>query len=239
MFQDNAAEHLNKSLGGYQEGEMHITLPFAIAALMVILVILPVIGYISIRPRMLRWGTTPTEASHVMAGDELISNTILVSTRAINIDVGPEKVWPWLAQMGQGRGGFYSYDWLENLAGMNIHNSDQIIPELQNIKPGDLIPFWRGAGVNVAVAEPPHLLVLAGTINKPKGDAAGFEEVGGTWVFALEEITTEVTRMIVRSRVAKFQPVWLSAFLMFLLEPMHFIMERKMLLCIKEQAEKE
>ena len=94
MFQDNAAEHLNKSLGGYQEGEMHITLPFAIAALMVILVILPVIGYISIRPRMLRWGTTPTEASHVMAGDELISNTILVSTRAINIDVGPEKVWP-------------------------------------------------------------------------------------------------------------------------------------------------
>jgi len=218
---------------------MHITLPFAITALMVILVILAVIGYISIRPRMLRWGTTPTEASHAMAGDELISNTILVSTRAISIDVGPEKVWPWLAQMGQGRGGFYSYDWLENLAGMNIHNSDQIIPELQNIKPGDLIPFWRGAGVNVVFAEPLHLLVLAGTINKPKGDAAGSDEVGGTWVFALEEITTEVTRMIVRSRVAKFQPVWLSAFLMFLLEPMHFIMERKMLLCIKEQAEKE
>ena len=218
---------------------MHIALPIAIAVLMVILVILAVIGYLSIRPKILCWGTTPTEARRVMAGDELISNTILISTRAISINAGPEKVWPWLAQMGQGRGGFYSYDWLENLVGMNIHSSNQIIPELQNIKPGDLIPFWSGAGVNVAVAEPLHLLVLAGTINKPKGKAAGSEEVGGTWVFALEEITTEATRMIVRSRVAKFQPVWLSAFLMFLLEPMHFIMERKMLLCIKEQAEKE
>ncbi len=218
---------------------MHINLPLAIATLIAILAILAMIGYLAVRPRMLRWGTTPTEAGRIMAGDELISNVILVTTRAISIDVGPERVWPWLAQMGQGRGGFYSYDWLENLAGLDIHNSDQIIPELQNIKPGDLIPFWRGAGVNVIIAEPPHLLVLAGTIYRPKGDAAGAEEVGGTWVFALEEIKTQVTRMVVRSRVAKFQPVWLSAVFMFMLEPVHFIMEYKMLRRIKEQAERE
>jgi len=218
---------------------MQITLPITIAAFVVILEILAMIGYLAFRRRMLHWGTTPTEAGRVMAGDELISNTILVATRAVSINVGPEEIWPWLAQMGQGRGGFYSYDWLENLAGMDIHNSYQIIPELQNIKPGDVIPFWRGAGVNVVVAEPLHLLVLAGTIYTPKGDASDSEDVGGTWVFALEKTTNESTRMIVRSRVANFQPEWLSAFFMFLLEPMHFIMERKMLLRIKELAEKE
>jgi len=148
-------------------------------------------------------------------------------------------VWPWLAQIGQGRGGFYSYDWLENLAGLDIHSSDKIIPELQNIKPGDLIPFWHGAGVNVVVAEPPHLLVFAGTINGSKGDAAGAETVGGTWVFALGESKTQVTRMVVRSRVANFPPVWLNIVFMFMLEPVHFFMKHKMLRRIKEQAERE
>ena len=146
-------------------------------------------------------------------------------------------VGPWLAQMGQGRGGFYSYEWLENLVGLGIHNSDQIIPDLQNLKPGDLIPFWRGAGVNVVVAEPLHLLVLAGSIYGPKEQQAGSGEAGGTWVFMLEKSETQGTRMIARSRVAKFQPAWLSELFMRVLEPVHFIMEQKMLRGIKERAE--
>ncbi|MFZ2098770.1 MAG: hypothetical protein WAV05_19220 [Anaerolineales bacterium] len=218
---------------------MHITLPFALVILITLLAIFAVVGYFIVRPRILHWGATSLEASRVMAGDNLISDAILVTTRAISINVGPERVWPWLAQMGQGRGGFYSYDWLENLAGLNIHSSDKIIPELQNIKPGDLIPFWRGAEVNVVVAEPSHLLALAGTINRTKRDTAGVETVGGTWVFALEEIKTQVTRMVVRSRVANFPPVWLSTIFMFMLELMHFIMEHKMLRRIKEQAERK
>jgi hypothetical protein len=115
----------------------------------------------------------------------------------------------------------------------------RIIPEFQGLKPGDLIPFWRGAGVNVAAVEPCRLLVLAGTLNQPRGQQAIASDVGGTWVFALDELGSQSTRMVVRSRVAKFPPVWVSVPFMRVLEPMHFIMERKMLSGIKDRAERE
>lgn len=217
---------------------MPLSIPLIVALLIAILAILAVAGYVAVRPRMLHWGATQAEAGHAMDGDELISDPILVTTRAISVNVGPERVWPWLAQMGQGRGGFYSYEWLENLMGLDIHNADRIIPELQDLEPGDLIPFWRGAGVNAAVVHPQRLLLLAGTLNPPRGQEAGSSDVGGTWVFALDEPKRGSTRMVVRSRVAKFQPAWLSAVFMRVLEPVHFVMERKMLRGIKDRAER-
>jgi hypothetical protein len=211
----------------------------SIFLLVAVLVILIVLGYVTIRHRILHWGASSAEINLPIAGDELVVDPILITTRAITIHVHPERVWPWLAQMGQGRGGFYSYEWLENLIGLDIHNSDRIIPELQSLKPGDLIPFWRGAGVNVVQVEPNRILVLAGTLNQPKSQAIESNKVGGTWVFELDEPETEITRLIVRSRIAKFHPVWLSILLMRLLEPMHFIMERKMLLGIQDRSEME
>ncbi len=189
-------------------------------------------GYFFLRPRLLRWGATPEEAAGTVPGDELISDPVLASTRAVHIRAAPARVWPWLAQMGQGRGGFYSYDWLENLAGMDIHNVHGIVPELQELKPGDLIPFWRGAGVNVVVVEPPQTLVLAGSLNN-----AGSGAVGGSWVFTLNDQGEGGTRLLVRARGARFQPGWLCVPMMRLLEPMHFVMERKMMLRIKVLAE--
>jgi hypothetical protein len=218
---------------------MSLPMLLAVALVVIILAVLAVAGNLALRPRMLYWGATRAEAGRAMSGDDFVADPVLATTRAIDIDVGPEKVWPWLAQMGQGRGGFYSYEWLENLAGLDIHNSDRIISELQDLKPGDLIPFWRGAGVNAAVVEPPRLLVLAGTLNPSRGHGAGSSDVGGTWVFALEEPKAESTRMVVRSRVAGFQPGWLSSLFMCLLEPAHFVMERKMLRGIKDRAERE
>jgi hypothetical protein len=214
---------------------------------MLIIVLLIVAGvavvgaacFVTIRPLILRWGATAIEAGLSMDGDSLIADPILMTTRATNIQAHAECVWPWLAQMGQGRGGFYSYEWLENLAGLDIHNADRIIPELQGLKPGDLIPFWRGAGVNVVTVEPPRLLVLAGTLNPPKGDDVEEAPVGGTWVFALDEAMAQETRLVVRSRVAKFEPAWLSRFFILLLEPIHFVMERKMLRGIKHRAERQ
>jgi hypothetical protein len=217
---------------------MALSTPLIGGLLIAILVVLAVAGFVALRPRMLHWGATAEEAGRAMGGDELISDPILVTTRAITIKVGPDGIWPWLAQMGQGRGGFYSYERLENLLGLDIHNSDRIIPELQNLKLGDLIPFWRGAGVNVAAVEPRRLLVLAGTLNQPRGPEVAASGVGGTWVFALEQATSQSTRMVVRSRIAKFPPVWVSTLFMRLLEPMHFIMERKMLQGIKDRAER-
>lgn len=201
--------------------------------------IMGVIGFFAFRPRMLRWGATPTEAGSSMEGDQLIADPILTTTRAISIRAGADRVWPWLAQTGQGRGGFYSYEWLENLVGLDIHNADRVIPELQDLQPGDLIPFWRGRGVNVVTVEPPRLLVLAGTLNPPKSDAVDAAPVGGTWVFAVNELDSQETRLVVRSRVAKFEPWWLSRLMMLLLEPVHFVMERKMLQGIRQRAERE
>ena len=199
--------------------------------------VVAVAAYVAARSRMLHWGATNLEAQRPMRGDGLIADPILVTTRAIDINAEAERVWPWLAQIGQGRGGFYSYEWLENFAGLDIHNADRIIPEMQELKPGDLIPFWRGAGVNVESVEAPRLLVLAGTLNQPRGATTVAASVGGTWVFTLEDAGPRGTRLVVRSRVAKFEPKWLSVLFMRLLEPMHLVMECKMLKGIRDRAE--
>ena len=178
-----------------------------IGIIIAVLVVLLILGFHFLRPAMLHWGATPLEISTPLAGDEFISDPLLLSTRAISINAAPGTVWPWLAQMGQGRAGFYSYDWLENLIGLNIHNADHIIPELQALKIGDLIPFWQGAGVKVIKVEPSSLLALGGTIYADTATTAS--NMGGTWVFALHEMKPGVTRLLIRTRVAKFPPPWL------------------------------
>jgi hypothetical protein len=114
--------------------------------------------------RQLRWGLSKEEASRSMPGDDLISRVLVQTTRAIRIQALAEAIWPWLVQMGQGRGGFYSYDWLENLFGMDIHNSNQLLPKYQHLKVGDLIPFWKNAGVRVMKIESEHFMILAGSL---------------------------------------------------------------------------
>jgi hypothetical protein len=167
-----------------------------------------------------------------MQGDDLISCVLVQTTRAIRIQALAGAIWPWLVQMGQGRGGFYSYDWLENLFGMDIHNSNQLLPKYQHLVVGDLIPFWKNAGVRVMKIESEHFMILAGSL------APDSEAIGGTWTFLLEEAGEGNTQLIVRARVAAFPPYWLSRlFSLLLLEPVHFIMERKMLLGIKSRAE--
>ena len=87
-----------------------------------------------LRPWYNRWGATSAETHLPLPGDELVPLPMLGYTRAITIQAKPEKVWPWLAQMGQGRGGLYSYDGLENVAGCDIHSVDRIIPDLQKLQ---------------------------------------------------------------------------------------------------------
>ncbi len=186
-----------------------------------------------LRPRILGWGASKQEVTSPMLGDELLPNPVTVTTRAIQINAPVEKVWPWLAQIGQGRGGFYSYDWLENIFGMDIQNADRLLPEHQNLAVGDLVPFWQGSGVAVREIDPPHLLVLGGSFDSTS------TEVGGTWTFLLRPLDAATSRLIVRTRIAEFSPPWLSHIFSFaLLEPAHFIMERRMLLGIKDRSER-
>ena len=198
--------------------------------------------YFLVRPRILSWGASEDEALSEYSGDARIPAPAMKTTRAITIQAEPGKIWAWLIQLGQGRGGFYSYDWLENLLGMNIHNVNAIDPELQKLDVGDEVPFWQGVGLKVLACQAPHLLVLGGSLYRD-----GFQEVdisktadasmGGLWIFAIEPLPGGDSRLIVRSVVARFEPAWLCRLILLLLEPAHFIMERKMMLELKERAE--
>ena len=94
-----------------------------------------------LRPWHLHWGATAEEASSEVAGDELMPEPDIVSTRVVEIGAPPSAIWPWLVQMGPGRGGAYTYDWIERRLGIDIRNTDRVIPELQHLKVGDEIPM--------------------------------------------------------------------------------------------------
>ncbi len=188
----------------------------------------------ALRPWFLRWGAAPDELTKSLPGDDVVEHPMSSGTRAITIDAPPEKVWPWIAQIGQGRGGFYSYTSLENLAGCQIVNADRIHPEWQDVKPGDLVRLHpKAPPIPVAVVQPGHALVIGA---KAGPDAPGFPSV--TWAFVLEPAGRRPTRLLIRWR-STFQPT-VGQYLTnkYGLEPIHFIMERRMMLGIKERAEK-
>lgn len=180
----------------------------------------------AIRPWHLRWGATDEEIEQPLPGDELSPHPKLRATHAITINAPAADVWPWLVQMGQDRGGFYSYTWLENLVGCDMHNADEVVSEWQELKVGDNV--WlhpKAPPTKVAAIEPGHAIVLKG------------------WgAFVLKSIDEKTTRLIIRSQ-GDYEPDLKNPVLNFLLwrvvfEPAHFVMERKMLLGIKERAEK-
>jgi hypothetical protein len=194
-----------------------------------------------IRPAMLDWGATPEERTATLPGDDIVIAPRNVWTRAVTIAVPPAAVWPWLVQMGQGRGGLYSYDWLENLLGCDIHSVDRIIPALQYLAVGDPIRLVREgypADLVLAVAAilPEQALVLAAPGTRAEALAAGFAYM--SWAFVLRPTPDGGTRFIVRTR-ADFAPTFAGRLVnQVMLEPIQFIMERKMMQGIKARAEK-
>src|ERR1700674_2157673 len=106
----------------------------------------------------------------------------VAATGAITIRRSPDAVWPWIAQIGQGRGGFYSYDFLENLLGFDIHSADRVVPEWQEIAVGDGVRRAAKAGLNAAIVEPGRALVLQGSL--PIAQRPPFDS---TWAFILNE----------------------------------------------------
>jgi hypothetical protein len=115
-----------------------------------------------LRARCLPWGTTDEEVTTALPGDGLIPHADLTATRAVSVRAGADVVWPWIAQLGQGRGGFYSYDFLENLVGCDIHSADRIVPAWQNIAVGDEVRLAPAVGLVVASLVRGRSLVLRG-----------------------------------------------------------------------------
>jgi hypothetical protein len=176
---------------------------------------------------MSRWGASASELSRDMAGDNLLPAWIYSGTMAVSINAPPKDIWPWLAQIGYQRGGLYSYDWLDRLFGfLDRPSATSILPEFQHLAVGDRIPMGQGPSWPVAVAEPPHALVL---------DMRNTGGLDWVWQFGLYPIDEQQTRFVTRSRVGTRTMV--ARLMTYAIEPAGFIMTRRMLLGIKERAE--
>ena len=178
------------------------------------------------RRSCLTWGARPGEISMKLPGDELLTDAGLVSTRAVTIDAPPAAVWPWLVQMGSGRGGAYTYDWIENLLGLNMHSAREILPQFQDLKVGDELPLGPGRPVmRVEVCDPGRTLVTR------------FADGNWAWIFALVAEDGQ-TRLISRNRIAaRGGQLPVRLFNLLVMEPGSLVMERKMLLGIKQRSE--
>ena len=185
-----------------------------------------------VRPRLLRWGATDQEVDGPLPGDDLVANADVTATRAITIRASADQVWPWIAQLGQGRGGFYSYDFLENLIGADIHSADRIVPELQDIEVGDEVLLGPEFGYDVAFLEPGRSLVLRGGFPM-ENIAAPYDS---TWAFVLQAESDETTRLLVRERYEYKR--WWAALIVEPTEAISFVMSQKMLRGIKDRAER-
>jgi hypothetical protein len=185
------------------------------------------------------WGATDEEITKPLPSDDLIPAARLDSTHAITVHAPADRIWPWLAQMGyEDRAGSYSYDLFEQSIGRNLYRIDPDIPPLAA---GGTMAFYPGAPMTVAVADPPHALVLWQVTSQGKAiDPAGpwgDDYVAWSWAFVLEPVDAFTTRLLVRMRVsyrpaAKWAPtMWL------LVEPAHFVMGRRQLLGIRQRAE--
>lgn len=177
------------------------------------------------------WGASPEEAAATLPGDDLVPDAAWSSTHAITIAAPPERLWPWIVQIGQGRGGFYSYVGLENLAGCRIENATEVLDRFQDLSVGDPVSLHpKAPPLTVAAIEPQRYLVLHGSAP----DSAN----ASLWAFHLIDDGHGRTRLIERGRNAhgddrkgalSFGPA--------LLEPISFVMSRKMLRTLRALVE--
>lgn len=192
-----------------------------------------------VRPWYQRWGATTQEQHRPLPGDEIIPDPAGQETRAITIHASMDRVWPWIAQLGQDRGGFYSYDMLENLVGCEMPTGEALLPDRQTWTVGDklwMYPPDKAGGRGYAtlrVYEPGRALGFAArSFGTPETAAPD-----GSWSFFLEPVTDSTTRMLVRGRGAGGRTLLGGVFDRAVFEPMHFVMERRMMIGIAQLAE--
>ena len=192
------------------------------AARFVLSAALAVLGYVRIRRPILTWGATAAEAVAALPGDELLPAPDGTSTRAIDVDAPPADVWPWLAQMGPSpRGGAYTYDWIENLLGLDMHSVDRVLSEFQHPQVGDTIELGSNR-MRLELVEPGHALAWRS------------ENGNWVWTFVLLDRGGR-TRLISRNRFRL--PSLAARIAMVPMEPGSLVMERRMLREIKRLSE--
>lgn len=176
-----------------------------------------------LRALVLTWGATEGEAGGELPGDDLLPVAGGICTRAVAIAAPPEAIWPWLVQLGPApRGGAYTYDWIENLLGLHMHSSDHVLEEFQDPAPGVTIEF----GSNVMRME---------LVDRER--ALAWRSGDGNWVWSFViEPDAAGSRLVSRNRYRL--PSFAAKVGMLVLEPASLVMERKMLLGIRDRAER-
>jgi hypothetical protein len=194
----------------------------------------------AVRPWLLTWGATADEASDPLPGDDLVGGNYL-TTHAISIARPVEQVWPWLVQMGYGRGGWYSYDGLERAIGIGDFadgaSAERLLPHLKALVLGDIVDLSPNGGLTVVDLKPAQHLVLHILMDPLTGGPASSRSrvvLDWTWAFVLRPASPGC-RLIIRVR-GDLHPRWLAVSLP-LLDPVHLLMERKMLRTIKQRVE--
>jgi proline iminopeptidase len=194
-----------------------------------------------VRPRLLRWGATEDEVQGVFPGGDLVPDGVRSATMAVTIDAPPQRVWPWLVQMGTDRGGWYSWDRLDNFG---RRSADRLHPEWQQIRVGDRLAatpdgseWWE-----VAALEPRRFLGLRMSLDlrgrpfDPAGERPS-HYTDSIWGFLLEDLTGGRTRLVV-SGYWTLRPRWLQPVMSFaVLEPSHWFMQTRQFTNLKRRAE--
>lgn len=176
-----------------------------------------------LRRPVLTWGATRAEAGARLPGDELLDDADLIATRATWIDAPAADVWPWLAQIGPApRGGAYTYDWVENLLGLDMHSADRVLPEFQHPRVGETIGFGSNR-MRLERVEPGRVLAWRS------------EDGNWVWTFVVDERRGRA-RLISRNRFRL--PTLVARIGMLAMEPGSLVMERRMLRGIKARAER-
>src|SRR5215207_8393007 len=192
-----------------------------------IFTILAVIGIAALVPWMDRWGATSDEINATFPGDELVAAPRYVYNRVVTVGASPEEIYPWLVQMGAERGGMYTYSWFEtNILRCELINADRIHEEWQGLKVGDKVKMcpgnWGPPAYEVALLIPNQAVVVGHQENGRWSDV---------WQFVLVPQAGGTTRLVARGRDTKAGTIW------DVIRPGQFVMERGMLLGIKERAE--
>jgi proline iminopeptidase len=195
-----------------------------------------------VRPQLKHWGATKDEVNGPYPGAELVPGGKRGATMAVTIDAPPERVWPWLVQLGGDRAGWYSWDRLDN---SGRPSAREIHPEWQGLAVGDTVKYWKGdeavdAWV-VAALEPNRFLGLhgisdlrGGALDPTKPLPSAYSE--GLWGFQLKELPGDRTRLVIGGYEV-FRPAWLGGIVSFAFPALVWVMQARMLAVLKRNAE--
>ena len=210
------------------------------------------LAFVATRQWWKTWGVVPDEATKPLPGDELVPDAQASDTRGITIEASPDLVWPWLVQMGYGRGGWYSVDQLD----MRAKSADRLVEEWQALAIGDVLPTHPGGGFQVKLLDPNRSLVLYGDPSTmqppaaselkemPAGLAASStflaqtpNEFKASWAFVLEAVGPGRTRLIERMRYWGGEGTPASRAALSMLGFGAFVMMQRQMIGIRSRAE--